>query len=117
MGDGERGRGLAVDTLEIERTWDRLAPGYDRMERPLDTLLVARRRRALLRLARGETLEVAAGTGRNLAHYPRGRPLRLTLTDLSAGMLAVARGRAHARPPRARQASALAGGAPRGRRP
>lgn len=85
-----------MNTVEIVRTWDQFAPAYDRLERPLDTLIVARRRRALLRLARGEVLEVAAGTGRNLAAYPGDRTLRFTLTDLSAGMLAHARGRARA---------------------
>jgi ubiquinone/menaquinone biosynthesis C-methylase UbiE len=40
----------------------------------------------------GDTLEVAVGTGLNLAHYPPG--VRLTGVDLSPGMLAVARQRA-----------------------
>lgn len=81
---------------EIARAWDRLSGSYDQMERPLDALLVVRHRRALLRLARGQVLEVACGTGRNLACYPQDRTLRFTLTDLSAGMLRQARRRARA---------------------
>ncbi|GLD97049.1 hypothetical protein PINS_up005732 [Pythium insidiosum] len=42
-------------------------------------------RRFLLRHARGRALEVAAGTGRNLAFYPS--DTQLTLTDFSRGML------------------------------
>lgn len=84
-----------MDTPAIARAWDRLSSSYDRLERPLDTLLVARRR-ALLRLARGQVLEVACGTARNLAFYLPDRTLRFTLTDLSAGMLGQARRRARA---------------------
>lgn len=42
--------------------------------------------------ARGDVLEVAVGTGRNLGYYPPG--VRLTGIDLSPGMLALARTRA-----------------------
>ncbi|TMW64775.1 hypothetical protein Poli38472_011655 [Pythium oligandrum] len=42
-------------------------------------------RRFLLRNATGRVLEVAAGTGRNLAFYPK--DAQLTLTDFSRGML------------------------------
>lgn len=85
-----------MDTAAIARAWDAFAGTYDWLEGPLDMLMVARRRRALLRLARGEVLEVAAGTGRNLPAYPDNRSLRFTLSDLSAGMLAHARVRARA---------------------
>lgn len=45
----------------------------------------ARRRSALLADARGRTLEVAAGAGANLDHYPPG--VELVLADLSTGLL------------------------------
>ncbi|MBW3665356.1 MAG: methyltransferase domain-containing protein [Actinobacteria bacterium] len=44
--------------------------------------------------ARGDVLEVAVGTGRNLEHYPP--DVRLTGVDLSPEMLALARERARA---------------------
>src|SRR5438067_12261544 len=42
--------------------------------------------------ARGEVLEIAIGTGRNIEHYPR--EIRLTGIDLSASMLEQAKRRA-----------------------
>lgn len=42
--------------------------------------------------ASGDTLEVAIGTGLNLAYYPAS--VRLSAVEFSAGMLAAARGRA-----------------------
>lgn len=42
--------------------------------------------------ASGKVLEIAAGTGKNFAHYPAG--CQITAVDLSEGMLAVARQRA-----------------------
>ncbi|NUW30309.1 class I SAM-dependent methyltransferase [Nonomuraea sp. SMC257] len=47
----------------------------------------------LCRQAAGEVLEVAIGTGLNLAHYPD--DVRLTGVEWSEAMLAVARSRAH----------------------
>jgi ubiquinone/menaquinone biosynthesis C-methylase UbiE len=45
---------------------------YDFFGRRLDRAGIGRRRDDLLREARGRVLEVGAGTGFNLAHYPRG---------------------------------------------
>src|ERR671931_1429638 len=42
--------------------------------------------------AKGEVLEIAVGTGRNLTHYPEG--VRLTAMEYSPEMLAIARRRA-----------------------
>jgi len=53
---------------------------------------IARLRERLIQHARGDTLEVAAGTGRNLEHYPEG--CRVVLTDACDAMLGVARRRA-----------------------
>lgn len=76
---------------EVQHVYDRLAPSFDRLEGPLDTLLVAAHRRRLLRLAQGRVLEVACGTGRNLPFSPRG--CRVVGSDLSRGMLEQARRR------------------------
>lgn len=46
------------------------AQTYDLSLRPMERAGLADRRRRLLSAARGEVLEVGAGTGLNLAHYP-----------------------------------------------
>lgn len=76
-----------MDKRQIAEAYDRFAPWYDLVEGVPDWLLGIRglRRRVLAR-ARGRVLEVAAGTGRNLPHYPA--RCRLTAVDLSGGMLA-----------------------------
>lgn len=53
---------------------------YDRMMRPAEDLGLADARRALLTGSRGTVLEVGAGTGLNLPHYPE-TVERLVLTD------------------------------------
>lgn len=83
---------MAWTAEEIRRAYDAFARWYDLAEVLPELLLLRRLRRRLLRRARGEVLEVAAGTGRNLPFYPP--ECRLTLVDLSPGMLAVARRRA-----------------------
>lgn len=72
--------------------WDRLAGRYDRDIRFLETRLFAGGREWICSRAAGDVLEVAVGTGRNLAFYPG--DVRLTGLELSPAMLAVARGRA-----------------------
>ena len=83
---------MAWTVEELRRRYDAFARWYDLAEALPELLLLRRLRRALLRAARGEVLEVAAGTGRNLPFYPPG--CTLTLVDISPGMLAVARRRA-----------------------
>lgn len=77
----------------LRAAYDRFAPWYDLSLAPLEWALLGRLRRRLLSGARGRVLEVAAGTGRNLLHYPPG-VRELVLVDLSPGMLARARRRA-----------------------
>ena len=74
---------------------DRLAPAiYDLMGGPIEKKpLIADNRRKLLAAAEGRVLEVGAGTGFNLPHYPAGVD-GLTLTDGMDGMLRRARKRA-----------------------
>ncbi|KAH7045166.1 S-adenosyl-L-methionine-dependent methyltransferase [Macrophomina phaseolina] len=52
---------------------------------------IERLRRKLVAQARGDVLEVSAGTGRNTAYYDWGRVRRVVLLDQSAAMLEVAR--------------------------
>lgn len=77
---------------EVAGTYDRVASVYDLFEAPMDWLGGTRRRRRVLAPARGETLEIGVGTGRNLAYYPPG--VALTAIDLSPRMIARARRRA-----------------------
>jgi ubiquinone/menaquinone biosynthesis C-methylase UbiE len=72
------------------RRWDRRAPRYDEVKG--ERLAIGDSREWVCSRARGDTLEVAVGTGRNLSLY--GEDVRLTGIDLSPGMLAQARRRA-----------------------
>jgi ubiquinone/menaquinone biosynthesis C-methylase UbiE len=75
---------------EIREKYDRIARWYDALI-PLEWLGLGALRRELLAEARGDVLEIAAGTGRNFKHY---RPdARVTAIDLSPAMLAIARRR------------------------
>lgn len=78
----------------IRRVWDEVAPRYDRSIAFFERVQFAGGRQWVCSRATGDVLEVAVGTGLNLAHYPPG--VRLTGVDLSPGMLAVARARAAA---------------------
>jgi ubiquinone/menaquinone biosynthesis C-methylase UbiE len=76
----------------LRRLWDRYAPRYDRDMRFFERLQFGGGREWVCGQAIGEVLEVAVGTGRNLAHYPD--EARLTGIDFSPAMLEVARQRA-----------------------
>lgn len=86
---GTTERGAAAVQEEVTRRYDRNARFYDLFDKPMDLLGVRRRRTRLLARARGKTLEVGVGTGRNLGLYPDG--VELTGIDVSANMLARAR--------------------------
>lgn len=83
---------LNFTTREVSEKYDRFARWYDWVEAVPDVLGVKRLRRSLLRGASGSVLEVAVGTGKNLAYYPPDR--RIVAVDLSGEMLKVARSRA-----------------------
>ena len=74
---------------------DRLAPAvFEALGRPMEKKApIAEARRKLLAAAGGRVLEVGAGTGFNLPHYPAGTD-ELVLTDDLEGMLRRARRRA-----------------------
>jgi ubiquinone/menaquinone biosynthesis C-methylase UbiE len=83
---------VTFTSREILQKYDRFAGWYDVVEGLPDLLGVSRLRRRMLRRAMGKVLEVAVGTGKNLAYYPR--DCRIIAGDLSNEMLDVAERRA-----------------------
>ena len=81
-----------TEQARVTRVYERIAAVYDACDRAMDLMGGAERRRRLLAGAKGRTLEVGIGTGRNLEHYPAG--VELTGIDVSARMLQRARRRA-----------------------
>ena len=79
-------------TAKARRVWDDVAPRYDRAMRFLERFQFRGGREWVCARAAGDVLEVAVGTGLNLALYPPG--VRLTGVDISPEMLAVARAKA-----------------------
>jgi SAM-dependent methyltransferase len=84
-------RSATHDPERSRRYWRKHADDYDAVIARFERILFAGGRRWACSRARGATLEVAAGTGRNLPHYPDG--VDLTITDFSTDMLAIARRR------------------------
>ncbi|RVX38828.1 ubiquinone/menaquinone biosynthesis C-methylase UbiE [Nonomuraea polychroma] len=76
----------------LRRYWDKHAPSYDRQMAFFDRRFFGDTRAWICGQARGDTLEVAIGTGLNLPFYPEG--VRLTGVEWSPAMLALARRRA-----------------------
>lgn len=73
-----------------QSTFDNLAPGYDSEVRMHEYLLgIQRRRKRLLKKARGRVLEIASGTGRNIDFYPKGCCSEIVFSDFSEGMMEV----------------------------
>jgi ubiquinone/menaquinone biosynthesis C-methylase UbiE len=72
--------------------WDRYASRYDRDMGFFERVQFGGGREWVCGQAAGEVLEVAVGTGRNLAYYPS--DVRLTGIDFSPAMLELARRRA-----------------------
>lgn len=75
----------------VARVYDRVARIYDVYTAPMEWTGLAGRRQRVLGRARGDVLEVGAGTGRSFRHYPPG--VRVVATELSPRMLARARRR------------------------
>lgn len=85
----------AVDeTARVRRLMDKTAPRYDRQMGFWERALFggALGRKWVCSQAKGDVLEIAIGTGRNLPYYPN--DIRLTGIELSEEMLQIARGRA-----------------------
>ncbi len=79
-------------TERVRRHYDRSAESYDRIIAWAERAFFGGGREWVCSRARGEVLEIAAGTGRNLLFYPV--QVRLTLVELSPEMLEIARHRA-----------------------
>lgn len=79
------------ETERVNRIWDRVAPVYDKRIGFFERRLFQGGREWVCSRARGKTLEIAVGTGRNLALY--GENVELTAIELSEQMLALARAR------------------------
>jgi ubiquinone/menaquinone biosynthesis C-methylase UbiE len=85
-------RALIDETERVRRLQDKEAPRYDRRISFLERLLFGGGREWVCTRAKGEVLELAAGTLRNLPYYPSG--VKLTAVELSAEMAAIGRMRA-----------------------
>src|SRR5215211_1854507 len=85
-------KSVSEETERLKRIWEKQAPKYDRSIAFWDRILFGDGRQWVCSRAQGEVLEVAIGTGRNLAFYPAG--VSLTGIDLSPAMLERARERA-----------------------
>ena len=96
MSDGSQASGSdesrSAETDRVRRLQDKEAPRYDRQISLFERVLFEGGREWTCAQAEGEVLEIAAGTGRNLPHYPD--EVRLTTLELSPEMLAIARDRA-----------------------
>ena len=80
------------ETERIREIYERTAAGYDRQMDFIEKYLFAGGREWVCAPARGDVLELAVGTGRNLPFYPP--EARLTGIELSPAMLELARRRA-----------------------
>jgi ubiquinone/menaquinone biosynthesis C-methylase UbiE len=80
------------NTERVRRIWDRLAPKYDSNVAHLERAFLAGGREWVCSQADVNVLEIAIGTGLNLAFYPP--EVQLTGVDLSSAMLKIARRRA-----------------------
>ena len=76
-------------TEGVRRFYDKSSAGYNRQVAFFERLLFSGGRRWVAARATGDVLEIAAGTGRNLRHYPQG--VHLTAIELSPAMLELAR--------------------------
>jgi ubiquinone/menaquinone biosynthesis C-methylase UbiE len=92
MTGAAKAKGAETPTARQRRVWDKSAPSYDKQIAFFERVQLGGGREWLGARARGRTLEVAIGTGRNLAHYPA--EVTLTGIELSPAMLALARTRA-----------------------
>jgi ubiquinone/menaquinone biosynthesis C-methylase UbiE len=77
------------DTNAVRGHYDKTAPKYNRQMSCFERLLFGGGREWVCSQAHGDVLEIAAGTGRNLRHYPP--DARLTAIELSPQMLELAR--------------------------
>ncbi len=82
----------AEETQRVRKVHDKHARSYDRQISFIERILFGGGREWVCSQARGRTLELACGTGRNLPFYPS--EIELTGLELSPEMLALGRKRA-----------------------
>jgi ubiquinone/menaquinone biosynthesis C-methylase UbiE len=82
------------ETARVRRLWDKTASKFDKRVSFWERNLFKDGREWVCSQARGDVLEIAVGTGRNLRHYPE--EVRLTGVELSPKMLEIAQQRAQA---------------------
>jgi ubiquinone/menaquinone biosynthesis C-methylase UbiE len=80
-------RSTAEETARVREIQDKEAPRYDRQISFFERVLFGGGREWVCSRAQGDVLELAAGTLRNLPHYPPG--VRLTAVELSPEMAAI----------------------------
>jgi ubiquinone/menaquinone biosynthesis C-methylase UbiE len=83
---------IAAETERVRAIQDKEAPHYDRQISFFERVLFGGGREWVCSRAKGDVLELAAGTLRNLPHYPAG--ISLTAVELSPEMAALGRKRA-----------------------
>jgi ubiquinone/menaquinone biosynthesis C-methylase UbiE len=83
---------IATETERVREIQGKEAPRYDRQISFFERALFGGGREWICSRARGDVLELAAGTLRNLPHYPQG--VKLTAVELSPEMAAIGRKRA-----------------------
>jgi ubiquinone/menaquinone biosynthesis C-methylase UbiE len=83
---------IAAETERVREIQDKEAPRYDRQISFFERALFGGGREWICSQAQGDVLELAAGTLRNLPHYPQG--VKLTAVELSPEMAAIGRKRA-----------------------
>jgi ubiquinone/menaquinone biosynthesis C-methylase UbiE len=86
------GSDIAAETERVREIQDKEAPRYDRQISFFERALFGGGREWICSQAQGDVLELAAGTLRNLPHYPQG--VKLTAVELSPEMAAIGRERA-----------------------
>jgi ubiquinone/menaquinone biosynthesis C-methylase UbiE len=90
--EGPEGRTLDAETERVRKVQDKHASFYDRQISFFERVLFGDGRAWVCSQARGDVLEVACGTARNLPFYPP--EVRLTGIELSPEMLGLAKRRA-----------------------
>jgi ubiquinone/menaquinone biosynthesis C-methylase UbiE len=81
------------ETERVRELQDKQAPRYDRQISFFERVLFGGGREWVCSQAQGKVLELAAGTARNLPHYPPS--VELTAVELSPEMAAIGRDRAN----------------------
>lgn len=89
---------MEVETTRVRKIYDTMAPRYDDAMAVVERSFLDDGRRWACGQVSGRVLEIAVGTGRNLAHFPEG--VELTGIELSPGMLERAQARARVHPSR-----------------